>query len=63
MKPLIKKGVEGIIDWWKPKAINRYRKLFSENNAKNETLFYLPMIDMTYAEAKAKYFFDVGTGK
>jgi len=54
---------KAILDWWKPKAINRYRKLFSENNVKSDTLFYLPMSQMKYEEAKAKYFADVGAGK
>lgn len=54
---------KAMIDWWKPKAINRFRKLFSEKNVKTDTLFYLPMTQMNYEDAKAKYFADVGAGK
>jgi hypothetical protein len=57
------RDMKAIMEWWKPKAINRYRKLFSENNVRNETLFYLPMSQMTYEKAKAKYFANVGEGK
>lgn len=54
---------KSIMEWWRPKAINRFRKLFSENQIKTKTLFYLPMMDMTYEQAKNKYFNDVGSGK
>lgn len=54
---------QSIMDWWKPKAINRYKKLFLENNIKPDTLFYLPMAQMNYEESKSKYFSNVGVGK
>ena len=63
MKPQVCRDVESIMEWWKPKAINRYRKLFAENNVKSDTLFYLPMTQMSYTDAKSKYFADVGAGK
>ncbi len=57
------RDVEAIMEWWRPKAIKRFRNLFSENNVKGDVLYYLPMCNMTYEEAKAKYFADVGVGK
>lgn len=61
MHPRIQGDVQSIMEWWRPKAINRFRKLFSENNVKDTVLFYLPMCKMKYEEAKAKYFADVGS--
>lgn len=61
--PRTVRDTEAIMEWWKPKAINRFRKLFAENNVKENTLYYLPMCKMKYEEAKSKYFADVGTGK
>lgn len=63
IQPRIQGNVQSIMEWWKPKAINRFRKLFLENNVKDSVLFYLPMCKMKYEEAKSKYFADVGTGK
>ena len=32
--------VQGVLDWWKPKAIKRYQDLFRDNRLKPENLFY-----------------------
>lgn len=63
IQPRIQGNIQSIMEWWKPKAINRFRKLFSENNVKDSVLFYLPMCKMSYEESKEKYFANVGTGK
>lgn len=60
MKDLFKRDVDGIIEWWKPKAIDRYKKLKNEGNLKPDILYYNKMIGMTYEEAKSKYFGEVG---
>jgi hypothetical protein len=60
MKDLFKRDVNGIMEWWKPKAIERYKKLKSENNLKSEILYYNKMIGITYEEAKSVYFKEVG---
>jgi hypothetical protein len=52
IQPRIQGNIQSIMDWWKPKAINRFRKLFLENNVKDSVLFYLPMCKMKYEEAK-----------
>jgi hypothetical protein len=60
LKDLYKKDVTAINEWWKPKAIDRYKKLKSENNLKPEIHFYNKMIGMTYDEAKNVFFKEVG---
>lgn len=50
----------GMIDWWRAKAIKRYTKLHAENRLKPEVPFYNKMIGMTYEEAKAAFFDEVG---
>jgi hypothetical protein len=60
MKPLFKNGDKSILEWWKPKAIERYKKLKQENRLKSDVLFYNKMLNMTYDEAKSYYFNEVG---
>ena len=60
MKDLFKRDMNGILDWWRPKAIERYKKLKSEGNLKTITHFYNQMIGMSYEEAKSVYFHEVG---
>ncbi len=60
MKPLFKSGKQSIIDWWKPKAIERYKKLKLESKLKSDVLYYSDMIGMDYKEAKEKYLNEVG---
>lgn len=60
---LKKKFVEGdtyTINWWKPKAIKRYEKLFDEGRIKPEVLFYLDIIGISWEDAKRKYLKEVG---
>ena len=40
IKPQIDGGMDYIDKWWKPKAINRYKKLSEKNNLNNEILWY-----------------------
>jgi hypothetical protein len=60
MSPLIVGGVDEIIKWWRPRAIQRYLKLKSENRLRPDKLFYSDMVGMKYEVAKQKYFHDVG---
>jgi hypothetical protein len=60
MKPLFKDDTKAILDWWRPKAKDRYLKLKSENNLKNDVLYYNSMIDMSYVTAKEHFFKEVG---
>jgi len=36
----IEKGLDYILDWWKPKAINRYKTLFKKKKLETEPLWY-----------------------
>jgi len=49
-----------VIDWWKQKAISRYKTLKSEHRLKPDVLYYNKMIGMPYDEAKKLYFAEVG---
>jgi hypothetical protein len=60
MKDLYKRDTQAVCEWWKPKAIERYKKLKSENNLKTNIHFYNNMIGMSYEEAKSVYFKEVG---
>jgi hypothetical protein len=60
MKPLFKDDTKAILDWWKPKAIERYKKLKSDGRLNPEKLFYNTMTNMTYEESKKLFFGDVG---
>ena len=60
MKDLFKRDTQAVCEWWKPKAIERYKKLKSESNLKTNIHFYNQMIGMSYEEAKRVYFHEVG---
>jgi len=60
MKDLYVNDKKAVLDWWKPKAIERYKKLSLENKIKSDILYYNSMIGMTYEEAKRRYFNEVG---
>jgi len=53
-------NVTYITNWWKPKAIRRYTKLFDENRIKPECLFYLDAIGTSWEMVKDKYLNEVG---
>jgi hypothetical protein len=60
LRPVFEKDRQVIIDWWKPKAIKRYRKLKFDGNIKPDVLFYKDMVGMKYDESKKTYFGEVG---
>lgn len=60
MKDKFVDGDEYTMKWWKPKAINRYKKLHEEGRIKPESLFYIDIIGMSWEEAKEKYLNEVG---
>lgn len=60
MKDLFKRDTDAIMEWWRPKAIERYKKLKSEGNLKSDILYYNKMIGMSYEEAKSNFFSEVG---
>jgi hypothetical protein len=65
MKPLFKDDTTSIMGWWRPKAIERYKRLKSEGRLNPNKLFYSDMNEldnpgMTYKKAKELFFNDVG---
>jgi hypothetical protein len=57
---LYAEGKSAILNWWRQKAIDRYKKLKLESKLKGDILYYNDMIGMTYDEAKEKYLNEVG---
>jgi hypothetical protein len=60
MKPIFEKDMSAILEWWKPRAITRYKKLKEENRLKSDILFYHNMIGEDYDTCKKLYFNEVG---
>lgn len=60
LKPKFQKGMDYTMNWWKPKAINRYIKLHSENRLESDALYYYDIIGMSWDECKSKYLNKVG---
>jgi hypothetical protein len=60
MKPKFEQGDEYTIKWWKDKAIKRYTTLHSEGRLKDETLYFIDVIGMTWEQCKEKYLKEVG---
>ena len=60
MKKKYKDDVDYINNWWKPKAIRRYTKLFDEGRLKPEKLFYADVVGKSWNQTKAKYLKEVG---
>ena len=60
MKKKYAEDTDYIMNWWKPKAIKRYSKLFDEGRLKPEKLFYGDIVGTTWEETKKKYLGEVG---
>lgn len=60
MKPRFVENVASVLNWWKPKAINRYKKLKIEGRLNSEKLFYNGMYKSSFEKAEKQYFGDVG---
>ena len=60
MKKKYAEDTDYIMNWWKPKAIKRYTKLFDEGRLKPEKLFYGDIVGKTWEETKEMYLSEVG---
>jgi hypothetical protein len=60
LKDKFKDDTNGIISWWKKKAIERYSKLYDENRLNSEILWYNKVPFMTWNKVKETYLKDVG---
>lgn len=54
------KDIDAVLDWWKPKAIQRYLNLHEQGRIKPEILYYNNLIGLTWDEAKRIYLPEVG---
>jgi len=60
-KDRINKDIDGVVEWWKKKAIRRYVKLHTEERLKPEKLFYNHLIGVIdFEEAKELCLGDIG---
>ena len=60
MKPKYNDDSDYIINWWKPKAIRRYSKLYDEGRLKPEKLFYGDIVGKSWEQVKEKYLGEIG---
>ena len=60
MKPKYNDDSDYIINWWKPKAIRRYSKLYDEGRLKPEKLFYGDIVGKSWEEVKEQYLKEIG---
>jgi hypothetical protein len=60
MKPLFREDTKAILDWWRPKAIARYRKLKAEGKLEPDLLFYNHGYLKDYETFKAAHLKAVG---
>jgi hypothetical protein len=56
----LENGADSVIEWWKPKAINRYLNVLKDGRVTPDILFYNRMIGMQWKEAKEHYLKEVG---
>jgi len=60
MKPKYNDDSDYIMNWWKPKAIRRYSKLYDEGRLKPEKLFYGDIVGKSWEEVKEQYLGEIG---
>jgi hypothetical protein len=56
----LEKDLDAVVDWWKPKAVQRYLNLYEQGRIKPEILYYSDIIDKSWEETKNRYLGDVG---
>jgi hypothetical protein len=60
MKQKFIDNVEYTCKWWKPKAIRRYKNLYTQQRIKKDQLFYWDVIDQPWDVTKVTYIGEVG---
>lgn len=60
LTPRLESDVDGVLGWWKPKAIRRYVKLHETGRLKPEILYYNDVMGMAWDETKDTYLHEVG---
>lgn len=56
----LQNGLDSIMDWWRPKALNRYENLNKDGRLNNDILYYNKLIDLDWDKTKKKYLKEVG---
>lgn len=56
----LEKDVDAVVDWWKPKAVQRYLNLYEQNRIKPEILYYNSLVGTTWEDARETYLGEVG---
>lgn len=60
LKENLKNDAADILDWWTPKAINRYQTLHTDSRTNQDFLFYNDAIFCSWEEFRNKYLSQVG---
>jgi len=60
LRNIFERNINGILDWWKPKAIKRYQNLIDQKRINSNLLFYNDIIGKTWDYTKDAYLNDVG---
>ncbi len=60
LKENLIQDVDAIVNWWKPKAIKRYNKLYDEKKLKTDLLYYNRMPYMTWEEVRSQFLQEIG---
>lgn len=55
LKPNLHQDVDGILNWWRPRAIKRHLKLRQQKELRTDAHWYADLNRMDYETAKAKY--------
>jgi len=56
----VAKDLDGVVEWWRKKAIKRYEKLHELGTLKPEILYYNKLVGMGWEEAKRIFLGDIG---
>lgn len=60
MKKRYESDIDGMLEWWKEKAIKRYSKLHDESKLNNNVLFYDDLIGVDWNKTKELYLNQIG---
>ena len=60
MKKKFIEDIDYTTNWWKPKAIRRYKSLMLNNKIKKGQLFYSDVCNLDWDKTKEKYLVEVG---
>lgn len=56
----LERDINAVMDWWRPKAIARYKKLHEDGRLLPEVLYYRKMVQMDWDSVKEQYLKEIG---